>query len=106
VSSLLNLHYLDLSGNYIEVIPRNLNELRELDTVKFNSNLITKIVALTKVRVYQVLGNPIQHLEVACAEAKMEQFGLDWLAYLDSEGKGIYQERVLTDWKKRLSDYN
>jgi hypothetical protein len=76
VSSLLNLHYLDLSGNYIEVIPRNLNELRELDTVKFNSNLITKVVALTKVRVYQVLETLFSTSKLPVQKPKWSS--LDW----------------------------
>lgn len=106
LSVLRNLHYVDLSGNYIETVPRSLNDLPELDTLKLSSNLITRAVALLRVRVYHLLGNPIQELELGCAHAKMEQFGFDWLAYLDPEMSSIWQDRRLLDWKSTLGDYH
>lgn len=105
IIALHSLRHLDLSGNYIELVPRALAQLAQLDTLKLNSNLITRVTAIAQVRVYQLLGNPIVYLETDCGDAKMEQFGIDWLSYLDTEGSAIWQETKLALWKTSLRDY-
>jgi Leucine-rich repeat (LRR) protein len=102
MNSLQNMRYLDLSGNRIDVIPASLNKLVSLDTLKLNNNLINRIVALPSLRVYHVLNNPVQLMEISCSKMSLEEFGMDWLAYLHESLSPLWHSKMLEDFRLRL----
>jgi Leucine-rich repeat (LRR) protein len=72
MSSLQNLRYLDLSGNKLDTVPVGLNRLVGLETLKLNCNLISRVIAVQPLRVYQVMGNPVQLLELAVSRLNLD----------------------------------
>lgn len=103
VTSLQNLRYLDLSGNRIDCIPAGLNRLSSLETLKLNNNLIGRVVAVQSLRVYQVMGNPVQLLELAVTQLNLEELGLDWLAYLSHSQHSLLQAKQLEEFRVGLT---